>query len=189
MGTLRSPGSPWLTAVISAPLDLALWRPTLAHPDFPFTSPWQLAWPELSALYFNVGQNKAAEWGVQPATWYFTHALPKICLASLPLAVIGLVSRLSTSDMSRKAGKAMSGIDEIAGQFGLGVFVLLCGMSSIGHKVRVRCKPRPSTWLFRYATSEELTPGMAIHYLRCTHHQHMGRAQCCCAVSRSSRSR
>jgi len=83
-----------------------------------------------------VVQNKSAEWGVQPAGWYFTHALPKVGLASLPLATLGLVLKLSRTSLARKSGKALSGMDEVARNFGLGVFVLLCGMSSIAHKAR-----------------------------------------------------
>lgn len=114
---------------ISAPLDYILWRPTLSHPSFPFTNPLQLLWPELSALQYNLVQGKAEQWGVSPWYYYLTNALPKTCLASLPLAISGVVRAVFGRYRMRSKER------EILGLFGLGVITLIGGMSCVGHKV------------------------------------------------------
>ncbi|KAF9463957.1 Alg9-like mannosyltransferase family-domain-containing protein [Collybia nuda] len=47
-------------------------------------------WPEFSGLYFNVYEGKSSEWGVSPPLAYFVTHLPKLCLSSLPLALVGI---------------------------------------------------------------------------------------------------
>jgi len=52
---------------------------------------WQRAvYPELEVFHFNVFLNKSSEWGVSPPHWYFSVALPKALLGSMPLAAMGL---------------------------------------------------------------------------------------------------
>lgn len=58
--------------------------------DSYFWQQWPL-WPELYSIYFNVYQNKSAEWGVSPFHAYFSVHLPKLLLSSAPLAAIGFL--------------------------------------------------------------------------------------------------
>ena len=115
--------------VISAPIDYTLWTPAMSHPSFPFRSPLYLVWPELSALHYNLVQGKANDWGTSPWWYYLFNSLPKTCLASLPLAIAGLLW------MMLGTGRMVGGMKEVVSLFGLGVVTLVGGMSCVGHKV------------------------------------------------------
>lgn len=64
---------------LSLPLDSALWQRPL--------------WPELEVLLFNTVHNRSAEWGTQPAHWYWTSALPRALHCALALAALGASRR------------------------------------------------------------------------------------------------
>eukprot|EP00892_Ulva_mutabilis_P010521 jgi/Ulvmu1/7841/UM004_0071.1 len=49
----------------------------------------RMLWPEGEVLWFNTILNKSKEWGVMPWHWYWSSALPRSLLASMPLAVVG----------------------------------------------------------------------------------------------------
>lgn len=74
-----------LTAVGSAAL--AVSATVLVDSHF-----WGYAvWPEASVFYFNIVQNRSAEWGTLPWSWYFRKALPNALLLAYPFALFGLV--------------------------------------------------------------------------------------------------
>ncbi|CAM9274569.1 unnamed protein product [Chrysoparadoxa australica] len=53
---------------------------------------WErLIWPEGAVLLFNTVENRSAEWGVHPAGWYFTNALPRAMTATALLVPLGLL--------------------------------------------------------------------------------------------------
>lgn len=79
-------------------------------------------WPELSAFMFNIPQGRAAEWGVM-LPWHYALALPKLLLASLPLAVAYPVLRGST------------GGDRLVQLLLIPSAVLVGALSVVGHKV------------------------------------------------------
>lgn len=62
---------------------------------------WQrVAYPELEVFYFNAVRGGSSAWGVSPAHWYFTNALPRALGGTLVLALVGAVrfrSRLATT--------------------------------------------------------------------------------------------
>jgi alpha-1,6-mannosyltransferase len=66
-----------LSLAVSVTLDSVLWN--------------RLIWPEGSGLLFNVVQNKSSLYGVSPWHYYFSSALPRALLGSLPLVMLGLL--------------------------------------------------------------------------------------------------
>lgn len=123
--------------VLSAPVDYFLWRRTLSHPDFPFTSPYQIVWPELSGLIFNFVNDKASDWGIMSRHYYFTNSLPKLLVGTaLPLALGGAIWLSSVVGFGGKwARNTGQNVGEVAWTFGPGLVGLVGGMSLIGHKV------------------------------------------------------
>lgn len=74
----------------------------------------RLLWPEGTVLFFNTVMNKSHEWGVMPAHWYFTNALPKALMAALPLSFLGIVQpldRFAKNVPDLLAGPAVNGLE------------------------------------------------------------------------------
>ncbi|WVW82300.1 hypothetical protein I302_104306 [Kwoniella bestiolae CBS 10118] len=124
---------------LSSPIDYTLWIPTIPHPSLPtFTSPWQVLWPELSALHYNLLQGQSANWGVMPWHYYLTNSLPKILMISLPLGgaagVIWVLRMVGIKVGGKEGAKISEGVGEILKVFGGGVVCLIGAMSLVGHK-------------------------------------------------------
>lgn len=68
-------GAAVITAAASIAVDSIFWR--------------RLCYPELEVFYYNAVLGKSSNWGIQPALWYFTSALPRALGGALPLAVVG----------------------------------------------------------------------------------------------------
>ncbi|WVQ85565.1 hypothetical protein IAT38_007731 [Cryptococcus sp. DSM 104549] len=128
---------------ISSPIDYFLWTPSLSHPFFPFTSHLQLLWPELSSAYYNAVEGHASEWGIMPFHYYFTNSLPKLLTGSsalLAVAIGGFTLRAAGLEaqipLLRCWGHSAGarGVNDVLKLFGLGVIILLGGMSALGHK-------------------------------------------------------
>jgi hypothetical protein len=136
-------------SVVSAPIDLYLWLPTLTNPTFPFNAWKEIVWPELSGIIFNLYNDKASDWGVMSRHYYFTNSLPKLlCGTAVPLAIGGLACVASLVSAAGAKGKQDSvwakwtrstgrNVGEVVWTFGPGVVGLLGGMSLVGHKVSV----------------------------------------------------
>ncbi|KAK4052774.1 alpha-1,6- mannosyltransferase [Microbotryomycetes sp. JL201] len=62
---------------LSVAVDSVFWRKTI--------------WPEGAAAMFNVYHDNAAQWGVQPAHYYFTNSLPKILNFGYPIAFFSML--------------------------------------------------------------------------------------------------
>ena len=79
-------------------VDTVMWRPptpsssssTASSGDF-WPGSEGVFWPEGRVLWFNTAENRSGEWGVSPAHWYFTSALPRSLLLAYPLAILGAV--------------------------------------------------------------------------------------------------
>lgn len=56
---------------------------------------WQrpFLWPEGDAIFFNVVEGHSAEWGVSPWHMYMTQALPRLLVAAIPMAALGVIAR------------------------------------------------------------------------------------------------
>ncbi|KAK6905709.1 hypothetical protein I203_106539 [Kwoniella mangroviensis CBS 8507] len=124
---------------ISSPIDYTLWIPTIPHPSLPtFTSTWQVLWPEVSALHYNLLQGQSANWGVMPWQYYFTNSLPKILMASLPLGglagAIWFFRLIGVNVGGKEGAKIYEGMGEVVKVFGAGVVGLIGTMSLVGHK-------------------------------------------------------
>ncbi|ORY32271.1 Alg9-like mannosyltransferase family-domain-containing protein [Naematelia encephala] len=116
------------------------WRPTLGHPSFPFKSPYQLVWPELSGLWYNIVQGKSADWGTSPRHHYLFNALPKICGPACLLLLVGTAWQIFESVLSqgregeRRKSLLPESYLETWEYFSLGTIALVVGMSFVGHK-------------------------------------------------------
>lgn len=97
-------------------------------------------------MHYNIFQGNSAEWGVSPWYYYLVNAIPKISLASFPLALLGIAIWLSGKVVGDKVlskfglakfdrSKEGQGIAEILRLFGSGVVTLVAAMSCVGHKV------------------------------------------------------
>lgn len=62
---------------VTIPLDSVLWQ--------------KWTWPEGTVLYYNTVLNKSSDWGTSPWHWYWTAALPKALLLSLPLVPLSIL--------------------------------------------------------------------------------------------------
>ncbi|XAO26525.1 hypothetical protein I312_105362 [Cryptococcus bacillisporus CA1280] len=79
--------------------------------DVKFLSPNSYAcdwWPELSSALFNIMHGKSKDWGVMP-WWYYLSALSKLCLASIPLALLGFCISLRQNELDREMLKVLIG--------------------------------------------------------------------------------
>nr|KIR87996.1 alpha-1,6-mannosyltransferase [Cryptococcus tetragattii IND107] len=79
--------------------------------DVKFLSPNSYAcdwWPELSSALFNIMHGKSKDWGVMP-WWYYLSALSKLCLASIPLALLGCCISLRRNELDREMLKVLIG--------------------------------------------------------------------------------
>ncbi|WWC86248.1 uncharacterized protein L201_001121 [Kwoniella dendrophila CBS 6074] len=125
---------------ISSPIDYILWKPTIPHPSLPtFTSTWQILWPELSALHYNLLQGQSSNWGIMSWHYYFTNSLPKILLISLPLSVLSgfiwFFNLFLGVKIGKKEGSKISeGTNELIKFFGASAIGLIGFMSLVGHK-------------------------------------------------------
>ncbi|WWC66278.1 uncharacterized protein I206_100179 [Kwoniella pini CBS 10737] len=124
---------------ISSPMDYILWRPTIPHPSLPtFTSTWQILWPEVSAFHYNLVQGQSSNWGIMSWHYYFSNSLPKILLASFPLAalagIVWFIRLLGIKVGGKEGGKLNEGVGEIVKVFGAGIVALAGSMSFVGHK-------------------------------------------------------
>ncbi|KAG9103790.1 dolichyl-P-Man:Man(7)GlcNAc(2)-PP-dolichol alpha-1,6-mannosyltransferase [Ceratobasidium sp. 370] len=103
--------------------------------DSYFWSRWNPPlWPELSGILFNVYEGKSSEWGTSPYYAYLTHHLPKLLLASLPLAIFACLP-LPLKPKSDTAGRRLDAATARAVRKLLApsvAFVLL--ISGLGHK-------------------------------------------------------
>lgn len=91
-----------LTVGLTVAVDSVLWQRWL--------------WPEAEVFWFNSVLNRSSEWGVSPAYWYFTSALPRAMLAAYPLCFLGL------------------GLDRRLAQYVLPVFAFVLLYSKLAHK-------------------------------------------------------
>jgi alpha-1,6-mannosyltransferase len=62
---------------VTIPLDSMLWQ--------------KWTWPEGTVLYYNTVLNKSSDWGTSPWHWYWTSALPKALLLSLPMVPVSIL--------------------------------------------------------------------------------------------------
>lgn len=125
-----------LTKAISAPIDYALWAPTLPHPSLPTFTAMSTLWPELSAAMFNIVGGHADEWGVMPRTFYL-FAIGKILLGGAPLVAYALayaVLRSTTGVPAFADNKALWRCISDTGVLLPSVIVLIGALSSVGHK-------------------------------------------------------
>jgi hypothetical protein len=51
---------------------------------------WPYMWPEWHVILFNVVANKSSNYGTEPWHWYFSNALPRALLVSLPFIVMAI---------------------------------------------------------------------------------------------------
>ncbi|KAK6755187.1 hypothetical protein RB195_013891 [Necator americanus] len=62
---------------VTIPVDSLFWR--------------RIIYPEFEVAVFNILENRSHEYGVSPFLWYFYSSLPRGLLASLPLAILGVL--------------------------------------------------------------------------------------------------
>ncbi|WVQ70934.1 hypothetical protein IAR50_000459 [Cryptococcus sp. DSM 104548] len=128
---------------VTSPIDYTLWLPALSHPSFPFNSPAQLFWPELSSLIYNAFQGHSEEWGVMPFHYYFTNSIPKLLVGNF--ALVGLAgglwafARVGGSGLIKEVGcwdgsRGGRGVERILAVWGLSMGTVLLGLSALGHK-------------------------------------------------------
>jgi alpha-1,6-mannosyltransferase len=128
------------STAVSGPIDYFLWSQALPHPSLPtFNSAWQIIWPELSSMHYNLVQGQSANWGIMSKHYYFSNSLPKLLMGALPLAALGVAlvpaSRLGVARKWMGLGQVKA-IQEVTGRLGMGLGVvgLLGGLSAVGHK-------------------------------------------------------
>ncbi|ODO07261.1 hypothetical protein L198_00840 [Cryptococcus wingfieldii CBS 7118] len=128
---------------ITSPIDYTLWLPALSHPDFPFNSPSQLLWPELSSIIYNALEGHSEEWGIMPFHYYFTNSIPKLLVGNF--ALVGLAgglwasARVGGQKLMRQVGcwdksRAGRGVGRLLTVWGLSISSVLVGLSALGHK-------------------------------------------------------
>lgn len=130
-----------LTSAISAPIDYALWAPTLPHPSLPDFTVLHTLWPELAAAHWNIVSGKADEWGVMPVHFYAT-SLVKMLFGAFPLLVLGIVWAtlllVTGTDGGVWHNKALQRcVGEVSRTLGPGVVSLIAVLSTVGHKASV----------------------------------------------------
>lgn len=103
-----------------------------------------MAWPELASFQYNLLQGQSANWGVMPWHYYVTNSLPKLCMASLPLVMLGLVLSAAQGLGWRIPGvfggseswkQVGAKVGDVGRTFEPGVIALLVSMSCVRHKV------------------------------------------------------
>ncbi|WVN85423.1 uncharacterized protein L203_100569 [Cryptococcus depauperatus CBS 7841] len=129
--------------VVSSPVDYTLWLPTLSHYSFPFNSPIQILWPELSSLIYNAVEGHSAEWGIMPIHYYLTNSLPKLLVGNFFLVAFAVggwaLAGLGFDKMVRQVScwnesKNGRNVDWMIKIWGLSVLSMVGGLSLLGHK-------------------------------------------------------
>ncbi|TXT11214.1 hypothetical protein VHUM_01965 [Vanrija humicola] len=123
---------------IAAPVDYTLWAPTLPHPSLPTFTALHTAWPELSAMIFNIVGGHSDEWGVMPRNFYIKN-LAKIMLGSFPLYIVGLIWVSLHMANSIEGGlfenkTLLRTVGELIIDFLPGTYVMVGALSTVGHK-------------------------------------------------------
>lgn len=92
-----------IALAITLLVDTYYWKPV-----FPDSS---LIWPEGLVFKFNVIENRSHEYGVQPWHWYFSSALPRAYLFTIPFIGLGLLKFASRREKRRHQSSSAASSD------------------------------------------------------------------------------